>query len=288
MFNEGVIIVIAIGNLIAGYLFISKILRGTGSLAGLGVGAILGLVGWFIPEVGVFTGLIVFLVVGGLELRESTKKRKTAYSQLVFEGGGIRRGLTAVETAFLLKLPNTSTMIIGLSDLARKGLVSFKDDQGSLIFRVMPAIQIGDDILNPNARKQARRTAARQINQTISPVEDILLELVEQNSGSDFSDISFDVWLEFGYKEIEQKLIGFDQAETLDYYTQYIHHRLDGVKKGDFSEDEYITWMVLEFYYGSQGRDFIIPFLEDVHPNWLEDRKTLLDWLSRFQVIKKS
>ena len=271
---------VAIGNFLVGVLFGIRITRGSGIWISIGVGVVLGALGWFFPKIGLYTGIFILLLIGIFELWQYSIKRTYAHSHLIFEGGGIRRGLTPVEAAILLEMDSEVLAIIGIISLMDKGLINFAADYHGNGLEVVPELRIGAKTINPQERKKMRKAVGRSLNQTISPSEDVLIEMIEQNGERVFGNFQFAVWIEISRKECDKKMAGFDRDQTIDYYFEYINHRLTGVIKGYFPRQDYIAWMVLEYYLRSQGENFIDPILNNTQPGWLTDKETLLDWIT--------
>jgi hypothetical protein len=285
MIDEGTTLVVAIGNLLVGALFVIRVTRRTVFWVSIIVGVILGTFGWFFPKIGLYAGIFILLLIVIFELWQYRKKENYAHSHLVFEGGGIRRGLTPVDAAILLDMDAKDLTILSIISLLGKGIINLAADNRDSGLVVVSEYRIREKTINPHERKKMRKAIARKLNQTISPSEDVLIEMIEQNSEKGFGNLQFTVWFEVSRKECENKMAGFDREQTIEYYFDYINHRLTGVIKGHFPRKDYIEWMALEYFLRSKGDNFIAPILNATQPNWLNGDDSLLDWITKLENV---
>ena len=107
----------------------------------------------------------------------------------VFEGGGIRRGLTAPEAAGLLGKSKALIITIALMQMLKKGFLEFSSSDYSVsLAQIMRKKKRN---INYVDRENARREIAQELNVVLTPYEEILLEYLEQKKNISLNELNF-------------------------------------------------------------------------------------------------
>lgn len=248
-------------------------------------GSVFGLIAWVMPQLGVFT--LVLLVVGriGVTVWQEREKINVAHSHIIFEGGGIRRGLTPVEAGILLEIPPMGLLTVSVSALLQKGTL-MRGEDGQVEFWVRPENQASKDTINPVKRTAERKKAARNQGKVLSVEEDMLLEMFWQGILPNSSKFPISLWMDKASQECDFKMSGYDRAQSVKYYKNYMAHRLNGVGKGFFPEDEFVPWMVLHLFVRPQNEGELLDIIKKTRPSWLHAGESLSDWVKTFAGLK--
>ncbi len=257
-----------------------RLLRGTGLLIGGLLEVLVGLAVLSLPQAGNFLagGLILGAAISELVYQQ----RRKAYpgAVLVYEGGGIRRGLTPVEVGTFWDIPETDKLALGMIELLQKGFVTpLRGDQVG--FKLTDSIEVSGEIVNPKAKRLARKAAARKESQILNETEDILLELLRQHNGQPISSLTVDVWAEQLKNQVEFAMGGFDPEKTCEYYDDFITHRLNGVAAGHFTPDDYTGWMALAWVNEVIPAESLRAVIQKNRPAWLLPGESYDIWLER-------
>lgn len=284
MISSWEVSLIILGNLAGGYFLVTKLLRGSGRLLGVVLAIILGGLAWVYPAAGTVALVLLSSALVGVVILEHSQKKDVAHSQLIFEGGGIRRGLTPVEVGTLLEVSPGDLLVVSVSALLQKGILE-RVDQGLVGLRVKPLFQTGRDVINPAERTAARKKAARDHSKVLSVEEELLLELFWQHIPPSSEKFPIQLWVEKAIQECNLKLGGYDRSQSKVYYHNYMAHRFEGVEKGFFQRDEYVPWMVLDIFAHTQDEAFLLDMIEKTRPAWLHEGESLIDWAESFQKL---
>jgi len=263
-----------------------RLLRGTGKKFGILFAVILtGLVMIF-PWSGKVMSIAGLLGIGILELRHRHNKKAYSYSQLTYEGGGIRRGLLPVEVGTLYSLTASNLFVLGLIELLQKGFVKVISNEGKgLRIALDENFRATRTILNPISRREARQEIAYQNRRLLTPAEDVLLEIFDQNSGKELGDYSIQPWIDVLSRTTDSKISGYDLVETQNYYKEYRSHRLTGIERGFFNSQEHIGWMILSRYLGDEDQRLAMDLLKKTRPSWLKEGENCIDWLNLWHSV---
>ena len=126
--------------------------------------------------------LIVFFIVRGV-IRASKPKYLPAIAQV--EGGGIKRGLTAPESAVILELPLTKVLILVVFGMLEKGLIrQTKDDP--LTVEVVEEFRVKDkpNLTDAKAKKNYRNQLRNKRGPSSTATSMRFLDLFEDNPDS--------------------------------------------------------------------------------------------------------
>jgi len=256
-----------------------RLLRGTGIPAGSLLGAATAYFVWVNPLAGkIMTGILAAAAVV-IEIDFQRRRKNYQGSEMVFEGGGIRRGLMPPEVGALFGLPDDALLMVGLVELLQKGLISYQKQAGALVFRLADVIRLDREVLNPAEKMRARKAAARAANQVLTSTEDILIELIGQSEDQPVGALPAQVWAGQLRTQSVDAVAGFDPGKTKDYYDAYITHRLNGVAAGHFKADDYTSWMALALVMGMLTTPALMAVVRGTQPAWLQEGEDLLSWL---------
>lgn len=259
----------------------NRLFRGTAKKLGLVFSIILGGIAFVFPNLGKILGVVCFLAVVPLEVWHIKNKKTYSHIQLIYEGGGIRRGLQPVEVGALYSLTPNKLFALGFFALLEKGLVkSLSTGRGGLTVVLDDDFQHKDVILNPKSRRENRQEIAYQKKMQLSTSEDVLLEIFEQNVGKSLGDYSIQPWVDVLNRTVDNKLSGYDAVETQGYYKEFSAHRLGGIEEGHFNPQDYIGWMILSRYLGDINDQKANHWLNKSRPSWIQEGETIADWLN--------
>lgn len=270
--------IVILANVVGGAYLPITALRGAGRWISFLVGILFGALAWIFPSAGVIT--LIMLALGGIGVTVWIKRQTVqfAHSQLVFEGGGIRRGLTAVEVGTLFDVFPGGLLAVSVSALLQKGILAKEDNGGESSLRVIPEFQANKETINPAKRTEERKSAARAEGKVLFGEEDMLLEMFWQGISPNSENFPITRWVEKVYQECDHKIGGFDRAQSTQYYRNYMAHRLMGVEKEFFSEEEFVPWMVLEVFAQTDSSGQFHELLNKTRPAWLHEGESLIDW----------
>ncbi len=259
-----------------------RLLKGTGipvgSLLGAGTAAYV----MFYPVPGrVLTGVLVLAAIG-VEIDFQRRRRKFAGSEMVYEGGGIRRGLSPAKAGALFQLTDEDLFLVGLVQLLQKGFITYSMDGQGVYIQLEEEMLVGD-VINPVERKQKRKQSAQQVGELLTPDEDILLELIGQHEGEPASSIPTKVWVDRLKAQTLEGVEGYKLDKTVEYYDAYITHRLNGVAVGHFSFNDYIDWMALAFVMEVLNTDPLVELVKNSRPDWLHPDEDLVSWMGQLR-----
>jgi len=263
-----------------------RLFRGTGKKIRLLFSAIVAGVALFFPSAGRIMGFVGLLSIGVLEIWQINNKKTFSYSQLTFEGGGIRNGLLPVEVGSLFSLTPSNLFVLGLIELIQKGFVSWKYvGEGGLIVSLVGDFRKSREILNPKSRREYRQEIAYQKKRLLTPAEDVLREIFEQNDGKSLGEYSIHPWIDVLNRSVVTKLTGYDRVETQGYYKKFIAHRLKGIESGYFNPQDYLGWMILSRYLGDKNDQIALQLLNKTRPAWLQEGENFSDWFNLVNTV---
>jgi hypothetical protein len=255
-----------------------RVFNGSGLVIGLVLELVVGLAVLNFPGAGIWVALGLGVLAFLLEVRQYRRRKKWAGSQMVFEGGGIRRGLSPVQVGVLFERPDADLIQLGLVEALEAGTVTIQPGE-EINLSLAEHLRAGEELLNPGEKREARKTAARAALQIVTPNDDILLELVRQHEGESLSSLAAGIWLEKVVEKTEIEMSGFDLDETISYYDAFISHRLMGVAGGHFDAEDFPAWTALARMTGVLDEKAVAAVLEKIHPAWLPPGERLTDWL---------
>lgn len=191
--------------------------------------------------------------------------------QARFEGGGIKRGLTAPEVAVLLGRPMNLILGVALAEMLQKGLL-VQEQAAPLLVRPAEELLTRKQSLNIERRAELRRAGAQKVGATLHPFEEPLLELIEQQSDVPIRELDFGLVAGPLVGHVARRVAGYDLAETRTYYELILRRapteaRTEGILQTDRQKvfDRNFGWILL-------GADFASVFDQadySYRPKWL-------------------
>jgi hypothetical protein len=190
----------------------------------------------------------VALLAYGVRVR--TKKRGWDYIRAVatVPGGGIRRGLTAVESAVLLQLEEAKILTIMTFGMVKKGILKVTSESP---FTVALA----------GGTLEATIEAMKKSHVPVRGYERDALKAIDAASGglgdTDLSSVNFTKTLEDLIRHVTDKIRGFDVAETTSYYNKIVARAWKEAERGAASLrpeifEASMDWMLLDKGFGDK------------------------------------
>ena len=238
----------------SGWYFIRRS-GGAGKLSFLFLSIVLGILFYFSPFFQWISilGLVILLIWQAV----SKKKGKQVYQpvEAVFEGGGIRRGLTAAEASMLLGEPFNVTLALVIFDLLKKGFLKQSVDE-PLKVELAPEMRTRDKSLNLVKREELRRAGAQQLGGVLYPYEEQFLELLEQEGEAPLKEVNFGIVVKPFVQYVSRRLGGYDLEQSREYYRLIVNRapkeaRVDGKLVSDRQKvfDRNFQWILLNENY---------------------------------------
>jgi hypothetical protein len=205
----------------------------------------------------VFYFIAFFVGVVGISVwGQRRRKMKYLPPSMKVEGVGIKRGLTAVESAILLETPLNRVLTMILFGLLKKGAITVLDDKPL-------KVQVNE----PHPEK-------------LRSYETDFLEAVKKDGS--LSETRLRKMMVAMVKEVGNKIKGFSRKETVTYYKDIVRRAWQQVEAADTPEvrsqrfDEGLEWTMLDDDFDDRvGRTFTGPVY--MPPWWIYYRP----WASR-------
>jgi hypothetical protein len=181
-----------------------------------------------------YGGLFLLLLIGGGAYFMSTNRNKTAYEspKVSIEGYSIKRGLTAVQAAVLLKEPIDKILTMILFSVVKKGAA-----------QVTSTAPLEINIIDPH------RT-------DLESYETSFLEAFSRGSGSNeaIHDGLASAMVKL-FQDVDRSMEGFDRQQTVDYYRNIVRDAWTQVEAADTPEvtsqkfEQNLSWALLDKEY---------------------------------------
>lgn len=142
-------------------------------------------------------------------------------ARIMFEGGGIKRGLSAPEVAIVLGKPIQYALMSIILGLLQKDLVRIMG-WAPVVLQEKAELKSVADTHNPRERAKIRQEFALQKAVVISPFEDQMLELVARNGEVPMKDMSFDILIVPLVNFVAARMAGYSLEESRRYYDSVI------------------------------------------------------------------
>lgn len=228
---------------------------------------------WFIFIFVVF----VLFIFAAWQIMQKSKTVEYPGVSLVYEGGGIRRGLNPVEVARLLAFTDGQIYFLALVGIFEKGFVYFDDTD-----KILPAAWLQtDELLDTTSRTAFRTRQAYQHDQILMPYEDVLLELFIQSKGASLDQARLALWFSFLDKHINQKISGYHQQASLEYYVDFIFHRMKEIWITSEDIHSNILWVLCASFDQRTNTQKVQEALRDFSPDWLPAHLHLNDLMGQ-------
>ena len=266
----------------------------------------LGLLSWTLFAILYFrltggTGVVVFVILSvlsliffgnllGLELaslpmgvllffgnRWLQRRQERGYLPPIaqIEGGGIKRGLTALEAACLLELPLGRVLGLVIFGLLKKGILRQVSDD-PLVVEVVEDFRYGRQTAQPGEGLPAPaetpaafyRRKAQEKGVIIHSYEYPFLQLLEANPGKPVEQIDFGPALRQLIDRVAQRMAGFDLQQTKEYYRWIVRRAVDQASSiGEIQQrqehlDRQFEWVLMD-------DDWPTVFVGPYRPPWM-------------------
>lgn len=251
----------------------------------MGGGRLLGVLLGLVALIAATLPLGVALVMGVLAAAEffwwlrgrQGRRRDYTPARARFEGGGIKRGLTAAEAGVLLGRPLHLILAVALMEMLQKGLLVQLVDS-PFEAGVAGELQTRQQSLNIERRAVLRRAGAQKIGATLHPFEEPLLELLEQEAGKPVSALDFGLAVPALVRHVAGRVAGYGLEETRDYYQRIVQRapveaRTEGVLMKDRQKvfDRNLGWILLN----PKCVEILDGGDESYLPGWLRERNSV-------------
>jgi hypothetical protein len=215
-----------------------------------GLAGMTGLASYFWPGLGILALAGLAAIEVGLARRGGSRPFEPAVIR--FEGGGIKRGLTAAEAAVLLGRPPNVILALALTEMLHKRLLRLRKG-AALQMEPAEAMRTRQRSLNPERRGALRRKGAQELGKTLHPFEEPILELLEQRPDSPAGALDFGLVMMPLVEHVARRVGGHDLAETREYYRLLIARapveaRSEGVLQKDREKifTRNLGWILLD------------------------------------------
>ena len=180
-------------------------------------------------EVLIWPVLVILAVI----TETARKKRKGKYLPAIasVEGGGVKRGLTAPEAGVLLEFPINKVITLVLFGMLKKGMIR-QIAKDPVTVEVVEGF--GADIVPHDYEKE------------------FLKQLGSGKSAKPINKLNLSKAMQFLVDSVAKRMVGYDLAETREYYTHIIARAWNEAKEvGDVEAwqkkmDEKVDWMMLD------------------------------------------
>ena len=226
--------------------------------------------------------LVLAGVVWGL-IRQSGKEKYPGAS-LVFEGGGIRRGLNVVEVSQLFQLPPSSVFAFAVLGLLEKDFVEVDENgEDGIQLKVTSEMQTTAQRLDSAGRTAYRTRQAYQSDHVLLHYEDVLLELLEQSQGKTLAEDKLDTWLSFLDHQLEQKMAGYHKETTVKYYLDFIIHRIEKIWLSADQISSNVLWFVCAYSEYRLKAKKVQEVVSGYSPAWLPAQFSFVEFLKQLE-----
>ena len=205
---------------------------------------------------------IAALVIG---IRVQRGKKGHDYIRAVVSvpGGGVKRGLTAVEAAALLDLPAPKVLTIMFFGMVKKGLTKIAAEKPFTVQLAGGTFQATHDLAK--AKHIPVRAYEKEAMMEIDAAAD-------KTGAAVLAQVKLDTTLEKLQRNVADKVTGFDIDRTKSYYNKITKRAWSEAQKGIASLrpeifDASLDWMMLEPDFKQQWEG--IDLGPGYHPVWL-------------------
>ena len=174
------------------------------------------------------------------------------------EGGGIKRGLTAPESAVILELPLNKILALVIFGMLEKGLIR-QVSEDPLKVEVVEDFRVADKphLDTPKTRRQHRTYVAQRLGTVVHKYEDAFLDLIEGSPDKPVKELKVVTAMDGLVKSAADKMQGFDLSDTQDYYRRVIERAMQqATALGEIEQreqylDKYLPWVMMDKGYGT-------------------------------------
>jgi hypothetical protein len=185
------------------------------------------------------------------------RSRKDSYLPAIaqVEGGGIKRGLTAPESAVIIEQPLNKVLGLVIFAMLKKGVLR-QTSAEPLTVEVADDFRLDDDPQHTANPIAARQKAAQQHDIVIHTYEHRFLDAIERNPGKPLKEIDFGEPMQKLIEHAAARIKGFDLSDTQDYYRSIVRRALKQAESiGDIEQrqkvlDRNLEWILMNENYG--------------------------------------
>jgi len=196
---------------------------------------------WLYPGMLAFALLVYWL----------RQRRKRSYfpAELCREGGGLKRGLTAVEAAVLLEIPLNKILTMVVFGLAKKGLIEVREEE---------PLRIAVVATNRSPRVWKRPDG---LDVKTWPYEGSFLLAFQKQSDKAVEDMKLDEAFDALIERVIKAMEGFDLKGTREYYRSIVTRAWIMVEKEAGYEaryvriDNHLDWLMMDDSWDRRLRD---------------------------------
>jgi len=202
-----------------------------------------------------FPILIALVIFNETRIRRKPLKYLPPVAQT--EGGGIKRGLTAPESAILLELPLSKVLTLVIFGLLEKSILELVAQDPVTVSIREPFRTWGssENRRSSTRRRGARRKAAHKEGTIVHRYEDDFLDQLERNPKKPVGEIDFTKAMERLIKATAEKMRAFDLSDTQEYYRRVIDRAME--QAGSLGEieareqylDKFLPWVMMNESY---------------------------------------
>jgi hypothetical protein len=184
------------------------------------------------------------------------RSRKSSYLPAIaqVEGGGIKRGLTAPESAVIIEQPLGKVLGLVIFAMLKKGVLR-QTSADPLTVEVTEAYR-GADSPPQTTAPDARLEAAQEQGTVIHSYEHRFLDAIERNPGKPLKEIDFGEPMQNLIEHAAARVKGFDLSDTQEYYRSIVRRALKQAEDvGDIEQrekllDRNLEWILMNENYG--------------------------------------
>lgn len=215
----------------------------TGWSVFLGLCVVLAVLMWWSPAIHVALFPIILALgalVIGLRIRSSKLKPRYFQAEVCLEGGGVKRGLTAVQAAVILEESLSKVLTMVIFGLAKKGALRIKSKEPLMV--------------EPRGQKEGENTWKLPDGKIVKlrSYEPVFLAAFEQQDGISVDNMTLDGPFEKLIEDTATEMITFDLEDTRKYYAKIVSRAWKQVESmADWEArfkrvDTNIEWLMLE------------------------------------------
>ncbi|MDZ7620809.1 MAG: hypothetical protein U1E05_27720 [Patescibacteria group bacterium] len=200
-------------------------------------------------------------------------RRRSSYMPPIaqVEGGGIKRGLTAPESAALLELPVAKVLTLVVFGMLKKGIVR-QVQATPLVVQLEDAFRVPDSTAFDTAeqRQAFYRKAGQQRGIVVHAYEQPFLFLIGRNPGKALEELDFSAAMKDLLGRVAGRMKGFDLSDTQAYYRSIVRRACEQASAiGDIVQREQAIDRDLEWILMDENHADVFSYGDPYHPVWI-------------------
>lgn len=211
---------IILSLILFGFVFF-RFSKGTGKIIFGSISTGLGVLIFLYPPAFLYAIPFSLLLLVAGEIYGRKKQDVYQMAEAKFEGGGIKRGLSAVEAAVILAYPVDKIVLLVILGMLRKKFIYFERSL-KINIHVNEEMKTQGHFLKAQKRTEYRRHGAQKLGEVLLRYEEPFLELIEQEDGKELININFGIAFIPLVQIVAKRLDGYDLIKTTDYYQPVI------------------------------------------------------------------